>query len=40
LSAERPDFVAVTADAVHYVVETKGLEDINVINKDRAAQLW
>ena len=35
-----PDFVAVTADAVHYIVETKGLEDVNVINKDRAAQLW
>ena len=35
-----PDFVAATADAVHYIVETKGLEDVNVINKDRAAQLW
>ena len=32
--------MAVTAHAVHYVVETKGREEINVINKDRAAQLW
>ncbi|HEX3664062.1 MAG TPA: DEAD/DEAH box helicase family protein [Rhizomicrobium sp.] len=35
-----PDFVAVTADGTHYVVETKGLEDTNVANKDRAAHLW
>lgn len=35
-----PDFVALTADGVHYLVETKGLEDTNVANKDRAAQLW
>jgi len=35
-----PDFIAVTADGVHYLIETKGLEDINVPNKDRAAKLW
>ena len=35
-----PDFVAATSDGLHYIVETKGLEDINVVNKDRAAHLW
>src|SRR6516165_9329500 len=35
-----PDFVAVTGDGIHYIVETKGLEDTNVANKDRAASLW
>jgi type III restriction enzyme len=35
-----PDFVAVTADGTHHLVETKALEDVNVANKDRAAQLW
>ena len=35
-----PDFVAVTKDGTHYLVETKGLEDVNVANKDRAAHLW
>ena len=35
-----PDFVALTSDGTHYIVETKGLEDVNVANKDRAAQLW
>ncbi len=35
-----PDFVALTSDGTHYIVETKGLEDTNVVNKDRAAQLW
>ena len=35
-----PDFVAVAGDDTHYIVETKGLEDTNVANKDRAAQLW
>jgi type III restriction enzyme len=35
-----PDFVVLTADGLHYIVETKGLEDTNVANKDRAAQLW
>jgi type III restriction enzyme len=35
-----PDFVVLTSDGIHYIAETKGLEDINVPNKDRAAQLW
>jgi type III restriction enzyme len=35
-----PDFVLLTGDGLHYIVETKGLEDTNVANKDRAAQLW
>jgi hypothetical protein len=35
-----PDFVALTNDGTHYIAETKGLEDVNVANKDRAAQLW
>jgi type III restriction enzyme len=35
-----PDFVVLTGDGNHYIVETKGLEDTNVANKDRAAQRW
>jgi type III restriction enzyme len=35
-----PDFVVLTNSGTHYIVETKGLEDTNVPNKDRAAQLW
>jgi type III restriction enzyme len=35
-----PDFVVLTKDKTHYIAETKGLEDINVANKDRAAHLW
>jgi type III restriction enzyme len=35
-----PDFVALTKDGTHYILETKGLEDVNVANKDRAAKLW
>jgi type III restriction enzyme len=35
-----PDFVAVATDGVHYLVETKGREDVDVANKDRAAILW
>jgi type III restriction enzyme len=35
-----PDFVVLTDDGIHYIVETKGLEDTNVANKDRAAHLW
>jgi hypothetical protein len=27
-------------DGIHYLTETKGLEDVNVANKDRAAHLW
>lgn len=35
-----PDFVAVDTGGVHHLIETKGLEDTNVANKDRAAKLW
>jgi type III restriction enzyme len=35
-----PDFVAVTADEESHLIETKGMEDIHVANKDRAAALW
>jgi type III restriction enzyme len=36
----QPDFVAVTTDENHYLVETKGREDVDVANKDRVAVLW
>ena len=35
-----PDFAAVTADDVNWIIETKGQEDIHVKFKDRAATLW
>jgi type III restriction enzyme len=35
-----PDFVAVLADETHYLIETKGMEDIDVAHKDNAARLW
>ena len=35
-----PDFVAVLSGDVHYLIETKGLEDVNVAYKDRAARTW
>ncbi len=35
-----PDFIAVTTDGVHHLIETKGREDVDVKHKDRAAQLW
>lgn len=35
-----PDFVAVTDDGVHHLIETKGREDVDVAHKDRAAALW
>ena len=35
-----PDFAVLAGDGTHYIVETKGLEDTNVANKDRAAHLW
>lgn len=35
-----PDFVAVSTDGVHHLVETKGREDIDVAHKDRAAGIW
>lgn len=35
-----PDFVVVDYADVHYLVETKGREDTEVRNKDRAATIW
>ena len=35
-----PDFVVLPKDGIHYIAETKGLEDVNVANKERAAHLW
>ena len=35
-----PDFVAELTDGKRYIVETKGQEDVNVANKDRAAAIW
>ncbi len=35
-----PDFVAVMSNDTHYLIETKGREDVDVANKDRAAMLW
>jgi type III restriction enzyme len=35
-----PDFVAVLQDGTHFLLETKGREDIDVAHKDRAAALW
>jgi type III restriction enzyme len=35
-----PDFIALVNDRTHYIVETKGLEDVNVACKKRAAELW
>lgn len=35
-----PDFVAMADNQVHYLIETKGREDVDVANKDRAALLW
>ena len=35
-----PDFVVVLADGTHYLAETKGREDVDVVRKDRAAQIW
>jgi len=35
----QPDFVAVL-NGEHYIIETKGREDVDVSHKDRAAKLW
>jgi type III restriction enzyme len=35
-----PDFVAVDNDGRHYVIETKGQENVDVVYKDRAATIW
>lgn len=35
-----PDFAAVGYDDTHYLIETKGREDVDVAHKDRAALIW
>jgi type III restriction enzyme len=35
-----PDFVAVTTEEAHVIIETKGREDVDVAFKDRAATIW
>ncbi len=35
-----PDFAAINTAGQHFLLETKGQEDTNVANKDRAARLW
>ncbi len=35
-----PDFIAVDREDRHYVIETKGQENIDVAHKDRAATIW
>ncbi len=35
-----PDFVVVAENGCRYLIETKGREDVDVANKDRAATLW
>jgi type III restriction enzyme len=35
-----PDFVAVLSDRTHWLIETKGREDLDVGHKDRAARIW
>ncbi len=32
-----PDFVVVVSGGTHWLLETKGREDIDVVHKDRAA---
>jgi type III restriction enzyme len=35
-----PDFVVKATTGTHYLIETKGREDIDVVHKDRAARIW
>jgi type III restriction enzyme len=35
-----PDFVVVDVQDAHYLIETKGREDVDVAHKDRAARIW
>jgi type III restriction enzyme len=35
-----PDFIARMTDGAHWIVETKGREDIEVKRKDEAARRW
>jgi type III restriction enzyme len=36
----KPDFIVVLDDKTHCLVETKGLEDLNVVLKDQRAKEW
>jgi type III restriction enzyme len=36
----KPDFIVVLDDETHYLIETKGLEDVNVVRKDQRAKEW
>lgn len=40
LRYNEPDIVAVDRDGAHYVIETKGQENIDVYHKDRVATIW
>jgi len=35
-----PDFVAVDVEGNHYLIETKGRDDLDVLQKDNYARLW
>lgn len=35
-----PDFLVVADNGLHWIVETKGAETVEVAHKDRAARLW
>lgn len=35
-----PDFVAVDNDGNHYLIETKGRDDLDVLQKDKYARIW
>ncbi|MEA2682265.1 MAG: type restriction enzyme [Chloroflexota bacterium] len=35
-----PDFVVIAGDGTHWLIETKGREDLDVAHKDRAARIW
>jgi len=35
-----PDFVAVDTDGNHYLIETKGRDDLDVLQKDNYARIW
>jgi len=35
-----PDFVARLDDGTHWLLETKGQENVDVVRKDAAATLW
>jgi type III restriction enzyme len=35
-----PDFIAINEDGSHWIIETKGREDIEVALKDKAAENW